>query len=176
MEVVLILFKEDGERKEFPINPGKTVIGRKEECDLRIPLAEVSRKHAMIMVDQDSVTVRDLGSSNGTYVNNQKISEQEIAPGDHIVIGQVVLTAQINGEPADVKPVSTRQEDRSLVADVASAAKQEAGAGETESIKSEDVLSEGEDPISALEALAGTDDTSAIDLDDSFTDPDQPEE
>jgi len=62
------------------------------------------------------VTIRDLGSSNGTYVNNQKISEQEIAPGDHIVIGQVVLTARINGQPADVKPVYTRLEERSPVA------------------------------------------------------------
>ncbi|UCD30414.1 MAG: FHA domain-containing protein [Planctomycetota bacterium] len=173
MDVLLILFKETGERKDFPLNPGKTIIGRKEECDLRIPLAEVSRKHAMIMIDENSVTIRDMGSSNGTYVNNQKISEQEISAGDHIVVGPVVLTVQIDGEPSDIKPVHTRMEARSPVANAVSI--EETGPGESDTIETKDILSTEEDPISALEALAGTDDTSAIDVDESFTEADEDE-
>ena len=170
MEVSLILFKESGERKNFPLKAGKTIIGRKEDCDLRIPLAEISRKHAMLIVDAESVTIRDLGSSNGTYVNNQKISEQQINPGDHIVVGPVVLTAQINGEPADIKPVHTRLEARTPATKAAMADVSPPGKDDTSTPKSQDILSEEEDPISALEALAGTDETAAIELDDSFSD------
>ena len=170
MNVSLVMFKEDGEQKEFPIAPGKTIVGRREECDLRIPLAEISRKHALLIVEGNVVTVRDLGSANGTYINNRRITEQELSPGDHIVIGPVVFTVQIDGEPAELRPVQTRLETRSSVANVSALekraeksapAKDELGIGDDE-----------EDPISALEALAGTDDTAAIDLDDSFNSPD----
>jgi len=168
MDVMLILFKETGERKDFPLKPGKTIIGRKEDCDLRIPLAEISRKHAMIMVDEKSVTIRDMGSSNGTYINNQKISEQEISAGDHIVIGPVVLTAQIDGQPADIKPVHTRLEAREPAITAANV-DEEPLIAKSDTVDSQDIITDDEDPISALEALAGTDDTAAIDIDESTT-------
>lgn len=161
MDVLLVMFKDDGTRKEFPLSPGKTLVGRSDECDLRIPLPEISRKHSMLIVSSSSVTVRDLGSANGTYVNNKRVSEQELEAGDHLVIGPVVFTVRVNGEPRDVKPVHTRLETRSpgaakkgVAPKAGAAAPAAAGGGE-------------EDPISALEALAGTDDTAEMDLDGS---------
>jgi len=166
MDAVLVLFKENGDRKEFPLIEGKTIVGRKEECDLRIPLAEISRKHVMFMVDEKAVTLRDLGSSNGTYVNNQKVSERELAAGDHVVIGPVVFTLQIDGKPDDIKPVHTRLEAKSAVAESSGLGLH--GPGESDTMESKDIFAEDdEDPISALEALAGSDDTSALDLGDS---------
>ena len=167
MDVSLIMFKEDGQRKEFALDLGKTVIGRQEDCDLRIPLPEISRKHSLLIVTEDSVTLRDLGSANGTYVNNKKISEVELSPGDHIVIGPLVFTVQINGEPAEVRPVQTRLEARPT----ATAANANASRSSSSSAadNDDDVFgSNDDDPISALEALAGTDDTAAIDMSDSF--------
>jgi pSer/pThr/pTyr-binding forkhead associated (FHA) protein len=161
MDITLIMFKDSGERKIFSIEPGKTIIGRKEECDLRIPLAEISRKHAMLIVSGDTATLRDLGSANGTYVNNKRISEQDLAAGDHIVIGPVVFTVQIDGQPPEVRPVQTRLEARP-------AAKSAAGSAAGVAADSDVFTADDEDPISALEALAGTDDTAAMDLDDSF--------
>ncbi|MBI4581324.1 MAG: FHA domain-containing protein [Planctomycetes bacterium] len=166
MNVCLVMFKDDGSRKEFPIQPGKTVIGRKEECDLRIPLGEVSRQHAVMMVDEEAVTLRDLGSSNGTYVNNRRITEQELDPGDHIVIGPVVFTVQIDGVPKEVRPVQTRLESRSGQAGPVPAQAHTRVDAEADDF----LLDDDEDPISELEALAASDDTAAINLDDSDLD------
>ncbi|MGQ9651454.1 MAG: FHA domain-containing protein [Phycisphaerae bacterium] len=159
MNVVLVMFKDDGTSKEFPLSQGKTLVGRSEECDLRIPLPEISRKHSVLMVTGNTVAVRDLGSANGTYVNNKRISEQELAAGDHLVIGPVVFTVKVNGEPKNIKPVHTRLETRSPAGGKKRATPKTAAAGAA--AKGE------EDPISALEALAGTDDTAEMDLDGS---------
>lgn len=165
MQVALIMFKESGEQKTFPIDAGKTIIGRKEDCDLRIPLAEISRKHAIIMVSGETVTIRDLGSANGTYLNNKRIAEQELSPGDHIVIGPVVFTVQINGQPPEVRPVQTRLEARTPAGKTVMP--QAAGSAAGVAAESDVFTQDDEDPISALEALASTDDTATIDLDDS---------
>ena len=67
----------------------------------------------MLLVTKDVVAVRDLGSANGTYVNNKRVSEQELEAGDHLVIGPVVFTVIVDGKPSDLKPVHTRLETRS---------------------------------------------------------------
>jgi pSer/pThr/pTyr-binding forkhead associated (FHA) protein len=166
MNVSLIMFRENGEQKLFPIEAGKTVIGRKEDCGLRIPLGEISRKHAILMVEGSVLTLRDLGSANGTYVNNKRITEQELQAGDHIVIGPVVFTVQIDGNPADLKPVQTRLEARKPVP----AAPAGAGAAADDDDDDDDVfVGDSEDPISDLEALTSSDDTETLDLNDSYT-------
>ncbi len=169
MDVQLVMFKDDSQCKEFPLVAGTTNVGRSEECDLRIPLPEVSRKHAAVIVTSDDVTLRDLGSANGTYVNNQKITEQELAAGDHVVIGPVVFTVRIDGEPEEVRPVQTRLEAKSSSVVDAVITQKEPG---RQTVRTDDDLfdEDEEDPISALEALAASDDTAAIDLDDSAFD------
>jgi len=168
MDVSLIMFKENGERKQFAIESGKTVIGRKEDCGLRIPLGEISRKHAILMVDEKTVTLRDLGSANGTYVNNKRVTEQELRPGDHIVIGPVVFTVQIDGNPSELKPVQTRLEARKPAS--ASPAGRPVAA-QTEDEGDDDIFADDDvsDPIGDLEALTSSDDTETLDLSDSFT-------
>lgn len=170
MDLLLYMFKSDGEPKAFHIEPGKTVIGRRDDCDLRIPLSQISRKHAILFVDQKKAVLKDLGSINGTFINNKRINEEELRPGDHIVIGPVVFTVQIDGEPKEVRKVRTRLETRQsalsgtgLIPPAGAAADKDDGdfglnlGGEHD---------EG-DPIGELEALAGSDDTKQIDLDSS---------
>lgn len=166
MNVSLIMFRENGEKKQFSIETGKTVIGRKEDCGLRIPLGEISRKHAILMVDEKTVTLRDLGSANGTYVNNKRVTEQELQAGDHIVIGPVVFTVQIDGQPVDLKPVQTRLEARKPVSAAPAAAGAAAAGAEDDD---EIFVGDSEDPISDLEALTSSDDTETLDLSDSYT-------
>jgi len=163
MNVSLVLFKEDGDQRVFDLDPGKTIIGRQEDCDLRIPLSEVSRHHAVLIISEDNITIRDSGSSNGTYVNNQKVTEHELEAGDHLVVGPVVFTVQIDGEPQDIKPVQTRLQSRASLTQTAAAMGEH-----TEEVDEEDFLLDGEeDPISELEALAASDETAALDMDDS---------
>ena len=78
-----------------------TVIGRREDCDFRIPLGEISRKHCRLIKDGDTLRLEDLGSSNGTFRNGERIQEAELQPGDTIQVGPVVFVVQINGVPAD---------------------------------------------------------------------------
>lgn len=101
MQVVLVMFRADGERRSFPISREMTIIGRREDCDLRIPLGDVSRKHCRMIREADALRMEDLGSSNGTYVNGQRIQEAILQPGDTVRVGPVLFVLQVDGVPAD---------------------------------------------------------------------------
>ncbi|MCG3137603.1 MAG: hypothetical protein HJJLKODD_01451 [Phycisphaerae bacterium] len=113
MDVQFIMFREDGVRKSFRLPNESTIVGRQEDCDIRIPLPEVSRRHAEIKVDRHGVHINDLGSANGIFVNNKRIKKTDLSAGDFLVIGPVVFTVQIDGQPKDIKPVKTRVKARS---------------------------------------------------------------
>jgi pSer/pThr/pTyr-binding forkhead associated (FHA) protein len=101
MQVVLAMFKGDGERRSFSVVREMTVIGRREDCDLRIPVGDVSRKHCRLVMEEETIRIEDLGSSNGTYVNGHRVQEGELQPGDRIQVGPVQFIIQINGEPPE---------------------------------------------------------------------------
>lgn len=101
MQVVLAMFKSDGERRSFSLHKETTVIGRREDCDLRIPLGEISRKHCRLINDGESLRVEDMGSSNGTFHNGQRVQEATIQPGDTVQVGSIGFVVQIDGTPAD---------------------------------------------------------------------------
>jgi pSer/pThr/pTyr-binding forkhead associated (FHA) protein len=101
MGVVMVMFRPDGQRRSFSVTRDMTVIGRREDCDLRIPLGDVSRKHCRLIVDGEAIKVEDLGSSNGTYRNGERIQQTELTAGDTIQIGPVVFVLQVDGYPAD---------------------------------------------------------------------------
>src|SRR5689334_22389671 len=101
MQAVLVMFRADGERRSFSIARDMTVIGRREDCDLRIPLGDVSRKHCRIVRDGEMLKLEDLGSSNGTFLNAHRVQEALLSPGDSIQVGPVVFVLQIDGVPAD---------------------------------------------------------------------------
>jgi len=159
MDVKLVMFKQDGERKEFPVHADRMVIGRTVNCDLRIPLADISRKHAELRVGPDGVLIRDAGSTNGTYVNNKRVQETALKAGDHLVIGPVVFTVQIDGKPETIRPVKTKLERRAQPVSIDDELDLGSAAAEAETAVSDMVsdLGEDEDPISALEALASGD-------------------
>jgi pSer/pThr/pTyr-binding forkhead associated (FHA) protein len=101
MQVVLVMFRADGERRSFSLPRTITVIGRREDCDLRIPLGDVSRKHCRFIADNDVLRVEDLGSSNGTFHNGVRIQEAVVSPGDSVQVGPVMFVVQIDGVPGD---------------------------------------------------------------------------
>jgi len=101
MQVVLAMFRSDGDRRSFSLHKDMTIIGRREDCDLRIPLGEISRKHCRLIKDGDALRIEDLGSSNGTYHNGQRVQEAVIGPGDTLQVGSIAFVVQIDGMPAD---------------------------------------------------------------------------
>jgi pSer/pThr/pTyr-binding forkhead associated (FHA) protein len=105
MDVDLILFKKDGSRKTFSLRSDTTIIGRHDDCDLRIPLKDVSRKHCQINRNNESLKIRDLDSRNGTFINGKRINEEtEAQAGDYITILPLTFLLQINGEPKKIAP------------------------------------------------------------------------
>jgi len=112
----MVMFRADQQRRSFSITRDMTVIGRREDCDLRIPLGDVSRKHCRLILDGEAIKVEDLGSSNGTYKNGERIQQAEISAGDTLQVGPVTFVVQVDGFPADedLKPQvvqSTANED-----------------------------------------------------------------
>lgn len=93
----------------IPINRKKFLVGREEDCHLRPNSDLVSRHHCVFTIDDYSVRLRDLGSTNGTLVNNARVNGQvELKDGDKIRIGkllfQIVIRATV---PAGVGASST---------------------------------------------------------------------
>jgi predicted component of type VI protein secretion system len=101
MQAVLVMFRNDGERRSFSISREMTVIGRRQDCDLMIPLGEISRKHCRIIRDGDSLRLEDLGSSNGTFHNGRRVQEAVLSAGDTVQVGPVAFVLQVDGVPAE---------------------------------------------------------------------------
>lgn len=102
------MFKADGSRRDFPVTKPRIVVGRTNDCDLRIPLSSVSRQHCEFRLENNQFKLHDLGSSNGTFRNNTRISQETLLqPGDEVVIGPVVFTVVVDGKPTSIDPVRT---------------------------------------------------------------------
>ncbi len=100
--VELVLLKPDGDQRAYPVTRAR-IIGREEDCDMRIPVAEVSREHCRVEPSSSGgLDVEDLGSSNGTYINGMRIEEAEMAAGDILKIGPALMVLRIDGQPASI--------------------------------------------------------------------------
>ena len=103
MKAVLVMFKGQ-DRRDFPLTRESTRIGRRTDCHLRIPTQDVSRQHCDLIQRNGRLLVKDLGSSNGTYVNGKRVAESTLRPGDKLRIGPVTFVVQIDGQPAKIEP------------------------------------------------------------------------
>ncbi|MBC7976704.1 MAG: sigma 54-interacting transcriptional regulator [Myxococcales bacterium] len=84
---------------------GDVVIGRSESANLRIDDASVSRQHARLVIDGDGVTLIDLGSHNGTFVNKARVSGRRVLqPDDVITIHKTTLILHTAGVPTKSPP------------------------------------------------------------------------
>ncbi|MCU0918100.1 MAG: FHA domain-containing protein [Planctomycetes bacterium] len=105
MNANLVLLRKNGSHKTFALPRALTVIGRREDCDLRIPLPMVSRRHCVLRLNKDSLELRDLDSRGGTFVNDQRVeSEVTVRPGDYIRVGPLIFVCQIDGVPKQIVP------------------------------------------------------------------------
>ncbi|MCA9300726.1 MAG: FHA domain-containing protein, partial [Phycisphaerales bacterium] len=102
MEVSLIHIRSDGKQREVGLRQKAYVIGRGSESTLRIPVSSVSRKHCEVRVEGDEIGVRDLGSSNGTYVNGEKTDEAILHAGDVLLVGTEAFVVRVDGDPGEV--------------------------------------------------------------------------
>jgi len=87
-----LLVQADGTKPRSVRLDSSTVVGRAIDCDLRLDDTFVSQQHARIFGKSGSWYVEDLGSTNGTFVNEQKlVAPAMLTPGDRIRVGTTVL-------------------------------------------------------------------------------------
>src|SRR5215207_2220976 len=65
------------------------VIGRKEDCDVRLDHKSISKQHCVIVKTDGLLLLRDLGSTNGTRVNGQRVRRAALLPNDHLHIASL---------------------------------------------------------------------------------------
>jgi hypothetical protein len=75
------------EGREVPIAGERIVLGRSRECDVRLTDANVSRRHAEVLLDDDDFWIVDLGSTNGTELNGERIDRAKLSDGDTLTLG-----------------------------------------------------------------------------------------
>jgi len=75
----------------YKITAESTVIGRGQQADIQVIDEGISRRHAEIVHEGDTIVIRDLGSTNGTYCNGDKIGEHQLSDGDKIQVGSTTI-------------------------------------------------------------------------------------
>ena len=74
----------------IPVHRPVLLIGRHPECDFRIDLPKISRRHCCVALAYDKIFVRDLGSHNGVRVNGRVVEEATLQAGDEVAIGPLI--------------------------------------------------------------------------------------
>ncbi len=87
----ILIVLSGGKTAKLPLNL-PTIVGRGQEAQLRIPQAGISRRHCVVFESEGELRIRDLGSTDGTYVNDVPIAgETTLLPGDELRFGSVRL-------------------------------------------------------------------------------------
>lgn len=77
--------------KRYPVN-GKVVVGRAQECELSFSYDRLSRRHAELKIVSGALHVKDLESSNGTFVNGKRVDSVRLQPGDTLSFDKLSFT------------------------------------------------------------------------------------
>lgn len=140
MELKLVVLAGAKQGLEIPLKKDKFLIGRAKECALRAGSEAISRRHCVLARQDDLWTVRDLGSRNGTYVNDKRITDEvTLNPGDELRVGPLKFrVASLGAVVAEKQPSTVPQEKPhkqppvKSVADVVERTIEKSGGGATE--------------------------------------------
>lgn len=115
MNVQLVVVKGRSTGMQIPVRREQFFIGRDPHCQLRPNSDLVSKVHCAISCHQDGVFVRDWNSTNGTFVNNQRVTgEVAVRDGDILCVGTLVFAFKIELPAGSAKPAAPQddQEDQ----------------------------------------------------------------
>ncbi|MES1205778.1 MAG: DUF4388 domain-containing protein [Pseudomonadota bacterium] len=127
---------------EFPLRPHREIIiGRSSDLDMVLVEDMVSRKHAKISTDDHVVTIQDLGSTNGTFVNGEKVRKAELKDGDRILIGtSIIKMVYVEGDSTNNAISETEARSKMAVAANKRSTTPKSMAGSIEEIPLPDLL------------------------------------
>ncbi|MFN6164251.1 MAG: ATP-binding protein [Planctomycetota bacterium] len=90
----LVIIRGPGAGTKITLREGVQRMGRDSQCEIHFDDSETSRNHAEIQCGDGNAVIKDLGSSNGTFVNGEKVEARELKAGDFIQIGKRLLVYQ----------------------------------------------------------------------------------
>jgi predicted component of type VI protein secretion system len=141
----LIVIQGRSAAQALKLGAGVTTVGRQDGCQLQIKSSQVSRKHCELFEKKGLLLVKDLGSSNGTFVNGKRVKDQLVLePGAELMIGGVKFRIE-------------RAADGAAAAPAAPAKAVDSGLAEPVEIAVDDVIEIEIDDAAAIEAGLGTD-------------------
>jgi len=114
----LIIMPGTANEWSYFLKEGQNTLGRGDDNDIQLIFPGISKKHCVLIHEGNSLLVRDLGSTNGTYINNRRITEAVLHPGQVLMTGSI--TMQLDAPPCQIAvpplplpdvPVQTYQED-----------------------------------------------------------------
>jgi hypothetical protein len=99
----LTVIKGFNKGEVFPLDADEVVIGRGEENGIVLNIAEVSREHAVLSKAEEGYMIKDLGSTNGTFVDKKKVGNKYLLkPGDTVMLGDAIyMTYSADTDPEE---------------------------------------------------------------------------
>jgi hypothetical protein len=91
----VVLVSLNGRTQTYPLVKEETFLGRHDSNDIHVPEQTVTGRHAVIRLKSGKVSIEDLGSTNGTFVNGERIRSIDINAGDRIRVGQIEITVKV---------------------------------------------------------------------------------
>jgi hypothetical protein len=99
----LVILNQGMTGRTFDLNTERTTVGRVEDNSFQISDGSVSSHHAEIILRGSDIVIRDLNSTNGTFINNEKVTEMVLKPGQTLKFGQVEMKID-DGKPVTAPP------------------------------------------------------------------------
>ena len=94
----LVVLSEGLTGRSYELKVEKTTIGRLEDNSFQIAEQSVSSHHCEVLLKGNDVIVKDLNSTNGTFINGEKITEKALKPGQILRLGQIEVRLEGDGE------------------------------------------------------------------------------
>jgi pSer/pThr/pTyr-binding forkhead associated (FHA) protein len=102
----LVILTQGMTDRAHELKADRTTIGRVEDNLFQINEPSVSSHHCEVLLRDNDVVIKDLGSTNGTFINNAKIAESALKPGQTLRLGNVELRLDTGAPPASTAPAS----------------------------------------------------------------------
>jgi len=120
----LVIQSAEQKGRSYELKVDKTTVGRLEDNTFQIADASVSSHHCEILLRGTDVVIKDLNSTNGTFINDDKITESVLKPGQKLRLGQIELCLESGDATATTTTASTMFEPVDAVRDATGAIKQ----------------------------------------------------
>ena len=101
----LVILNQGMTGRTFELNVERTTVGRVEDNTFQIADGSVSSHHAEFILRGTDIVIKDLNSTNGTFINNERVTETVLKPGQTLRLGQVELKID-DGKPVTAPPPS----------------------------------------------------------------------